>query len=174
MKKLMTVLLSITLLLTFLVGGALSYMTADAENLDNTITTGSMCLGSDPEPFMQLSGMMPGGQAQEATVTVFTNVPTKFFYKVQAIRQTGTSTKLWNATMVEVKDSKTGEVWSGHLAALSTNWFARVSGVDGGGIANGRQVSFKVWLPQEADVDEETTATVKFKFYAEQWRPVAN
>ncbi|HEY3375840.1 MAG TPA: TasA family protein [Candidatus Aquicultor sp.] len=173
MKKLMVVLLGITLVASMLVGGVFAYMTAEAENMDNTITSGAMCLGTDPEPFMQLSGIMPGGPAQECTVTVFSGKPTKFFYKVQAVRQTGTSTKLWNAVMVEVKDTTTNEVWSGPLSSMATGWLAKQEGVAGGGPNNGRIVNFKVWIPQEADVDEETTATAKFQFNAEQWRPVS-
>lgn len=172
MKKLMTALLGIMLVLSMLTGGTFSYMTAEAENMDNTITTGSMCLGTDPEPFMAITDIMPGGPAQEVTVTVFSGKDTKFFYKVQSVRQTGTSTKLWNAAMVEVADVKTGDSWTGNLNVLETGWFARESGVDGGGPENGHVVSFKVWIPQDADVDDETTATVKFGFDAEQWRPV--
>lgn len=172
MKKVIAALIAVAIVLTVLVGGAFSYMTAEAENMDNTISTGGMCLGTDPEPFMQLSGLVPGSQPQEAKVTVFTGKDTKFFYKVEAIRQTGTSTKLWNALMLELKDSVTGEVWTGHLNGMVTDWFAREAGVDGGGAEHGHTVIFKAWIPQEADVDEETTATIKFRFDAEQWRPV--
>ena len=171
MKKLLIAIFGITLVLTMLTGGTFSYMTAEAENLDNTITTGAMCLGTDPDPFMAMVDVMPGGPAEESTVTVFSGKPTKFFYKVKAIRQVGTSTKLWNAIKVEIQDSVTGEVWSGNLNSLDTGWFARQDGVSGG-FENGRIVNFKVWVPQEADVDKETTATVKFRFDAEQWRPL--
>lgn len=174
MKKLMVALLGITLVLAMLTGGTFAYMTAEAENFDNTITTGAMCLGTDPEPFVAFAGTMPGGPAQESTVTVFTGTPTKFFYKVKAVRQVGTSTKLWNAVKVEVKDSVTGETWTGNLSNLDSTWFAREDGVSGGGPANGRLINFKLWIPQEADIDEETTATVKFRFDAEQWRPQVN
>lgn len=174
MKKLLSALIGVTLTLALLTGGAFSYMTAEAENMDNAIITGSMCLGTDPDPFMTLPGILPGGQAQESTVTVFTGTPIKFFYKVKSVRQVGTSTKLWNALMVEVKDSVTGEAWTGNLNSLETGWLARQNGVDGGGPDYGRPVNFKVWIPQSSDVDEETTATVKFRFDAEQWRPVVS
>jgi len=174
MKKLLTVFIGSLLMLSALAGGTLSYMAAEAENLDNVITTGYLCIATDPEPFMNLADLMPGGEAQESNVTVYTCGPTKFFYKVKAIRQVGTSTKLWNAAMVEVKDSVTGESWTGNLNSLDTGWFARENGVEGGGADNGRNVILKVWIPQEADVDDETTATVKFRFDAEQWRPVSS
>lgn len=170
MKKLMTALLGITLVLTMLTGGTFAYMTAQAENMSNTITTGTMHIGTDPEPFMKLTALMPGGPVQESTVSVFTNTPTKFFYRIKSVRQVGTSTKLWNAIMVEIEDSVTGERWTGNLSNLDTDWFARANGVEGGGPGNGRTVNFKVWIPQEADVDKETTATAKFRFEAEQWR----
>ncbi len=172
MKKVSAALLGITIVISVLTGGAFSYMTADAENLDNTIHTGAMGLSTDPRPFMSLSGIAPGGPAQEATVSVYSTTPTKFYYKVSVVRQTGTSTKLWNEALFEIKDSVTGEAWSGHLNGLATGWFARADGVEGGGASAGRIVNFKVWVPQQADVDPETTATIKFKFDAEQWRPV--
>jgi len=130
-----------------------------------------MCIGTDPEPFITLANVMPGEMARESTVTVFTSTPTRFFYKVKSLRQVGTSTKLWNAAMVEVRDGVTGETWTGNLSGLDTSWFARESGVQGGGFENGRPVIFKVWIPQEADVDAKTTATFKLRFDAEQWRP---
>ncbi|NCO66693.1 MAG: hypothetical protein AUK32_04215 [Candidatus Aquicultor secundus] len=172
MKKLMIALVGIMLVLTMLTGGTFSYMTAEAENMDNTITTGSMCLGTDPEPFMTIADLMPGSPPQEATLTVFSGKDTKFFYKVKSYRETGTSTKLWNAAMVEVEDMESGDTWTGNLNILETDWLARENGVEGGGPENGHVVSFKVWIPQEADVDDESTATVKFRFDAEQWRPV--
>lgn len=171
MKKMMTALLGVMLVLAMLTGGTFAYMTAQAENMDNTVTTGNMCIGTDPEPFLQVNGAMPGGPAYESTVTVFTNAPTKFFYKVKSVRQVGTSTKLWNAIMVQITDRVTGEAWIGNLNGLETGWLARESGVPGGGPSNGRKINFKVWIPQEADVDAETTATIKFRFEAEQWRP---
>lgn len=173
MKRLLSALIGITLMLALLTGGAFSYMTAEAENMDNKIVTGSMCLGTDPSPFMTLIGILPGGEALESTVTVFTSTPIRFFYKVKSIRQVGTSTKLWNALMVEVKDTVTGETWTGNLNNLETGWLARQNGVSGGGPNYGRPVNFKVWIPPTSDVDEEATATVKFRFEAEQWRPVA-
>jgi predicted ribosomally synthesized peptide with SipW-like signal peptide len=172
LKKLFAAFLGITIALSILTGGTLSYLTASAESGQNTITTGTLTLNTDPDPFLRLAGLMPGGNPQEATVNIFTNSSVKFFYKIQSSRQTGTSTKLWNALMVEAKDGVTGEMWSGPLSELETGWFARQDGVSGGGPANGRSINFKVWLPQTADIDDETTATVKFKFDAEQWRPL--
>ncbi len=172
MKRFSVAILGITIILSVLAGGTFSYMTAEAENAGNIITAGSMQLNTYPQPFMALSRLVPGGPSQEATVSVFATTPTKFFYKVKSVRQVGTSTKLWNALMVEVKDGVTGETWTGNLNSLDTSWFARQDGVNGGGVNNGRMVNFKVWIPQEADVDAETTATVKFRLDAEQWRPL--
>ncbi|MBE0448725.1 MAG: hypothetical protein IBX64_11630 [Actinobacteria bacterium] len=174
MKKSVIAFLGIMLILTMLTGGTFAYMTAQTENAGNTITTGSMRIQTEPEPFMTLKSVMPGGPAQEARTTIFTHAPTKFSYKIKAVRQVGTSTKLWNAIMVEVKDSVTSEIWTGKLNSLDTAWFARDNGVNGGGLDNGHLVGFKVWIPQEADVDAETTATIKFRFDAEQWRPISN
>ncbi len=171
MKRILIAILGITIILSVLTGSTFSYMTAEAENAGNIVTSSSMQLNTDPQPFMVLSRLAPGGPSQEATVSVFSTTPTKFFYKIKSVRQVGTRTKLWNALMVEVKDDVTGETWTGNLNSLDTPWLARQNGVDGGGINNGHVVRFKVWIPQEADVDAETTATVKFKLDAEQWRP---
>jgi predicted ribosomally synthesized peptide with SipW-like signal peptide len=172
MKKLFIVLLGITIVLSVLTSGTLAYFTANSISENNVIATGKMTLNTSPDPFIRLTGIMPGSEPQESMVNVFTNSPVRFFYKIKSGRQTGTSTKLWEALMVEAKDSVTGEMWSGPLSDMDTGWFARQNGVSGGGSANGRPINFKVWLPQNADVDDETTATVKFEFDAEQWRPI--
>ncbi|MCL6471986.1 MAG: hypothetical protein K6T91_04160 [Firmicutes bacterium] len=174
MKKFLLIALGIALILTLLTGVTFSYMTAEAENPSNTISTGSLQIITEPQPFMKISGLTPGGVAQEAAVNIFASTPTKFFYKIRAVRQTGTSTKLWNALMVEIKDDVTGETWTGKLNGLETTWFARQNGVESGEDGLGHLIRFKVWIPQEADVDAQTTATAEFRFDAEQWRPATS
>lgn len=173
MKKLLFSLLGITLIVTALTSGAFCYMTAQAVNIDNTITSGKMSIGTDPEPFMTINGIMPG-DTHESTVTVFTRTATKFYYKIRMEKQAGDSRKLWNSLMVEARDCVTGEKWSGELVNLYTDWFAKTDGIDGGGPDNGHPISFKIWIPQGVDMDEETSVVVRFKFDAEQWRPIAS